>query len=66
MRLGHALFLLKTGPNLKRRAHEIGGDGALVPGANVELGVGWLGADLEIGVSEALSNSVNANVVTSL
>ena len=61
---GHSL--LKSGTDLKRRAHEISGDGALIPGSNAELGVRGLGADLEIGVSEALSNSVNTNVVASL
>lgn len=57
---------MSSNSNLKRHTHEIGLDRALVPGPNAQLGVGRLGADLEIGVPQCLANGVNADVISGL
>ncbi len=53
--------LLGAASELKRHAHEVGGDGGVVPWTNVELRVGGLRANLQIGVAQGVADGVNAD-----
>ena len=55
------VHLLGTAANLERHAHKVRSNGGVVPGTNVELGIWRLGANLEVGVSQGVADSVNAD-----
>lgn len=55
------IALLSTTSDFKRHAHEVRGDGGVVPWSDVQLGVRRLGANLQIGVAKGVANGVNAN-----
>ena len=57
---------MRSNTDLKRDAHEVRLDRALVPGPNAELGVRRLRADLEVGIPQCLADRVNTNVVSGL
>ena len=53
--------LLTAAAELKRHAHQVGGDGGVVPGADIELGIGGLRANLKVGVAQGVADGVNAD-----
>ena len=53
-------YLLRSAPNFKGGAHEVWGKRAVVPRANVELRIGWLGPELQIRVLHGVSNRVDS------
>ncbi len=56
-----AKHLLRAAADLQRHAHQVGGDGGVVPRANVELRVGGLGTNLEVGIAQSVADGVNAD-----
>ena len=53
--------LLTTGSQLKRSAHQIWSKGALVPRANIQLGVGRLRTQLKVGILHRITDGVNTS-----
>ena len=53
--------LLTAAANLQRHAHQVGGDGGIVPRADVELGVRGFGANLKVGIAQGVADGVNAD-----
>ena len=57
--------LLATATDFQRHAHEVGCNGGVVPRPNIQLWVGRLRSDLQVGIAQGVSNGVNADQSTS-
>ena len=53
--------LLTTATQLKRSAHQVGSKGALVPRANVQLGIGRLRPQLKVGILHRVADGVDTS-----
>ena len=51
--------------NLQGAMAEVRGDGRLIEDADSNLWVWWLGANLEVGITHALTHGINTNEGTS-
>ena len=54
-------ILLGAASEFQGHAHEVGGDGGIVPWTNIELGVRGLRANLQVGVAQGVADGVNAD-----
>ena len=52
-------ILLRTASNLQWGAHEVGGERAVVPRADVQLGIGGFGSDLQVGVLHRVADGID-------
>ena len=59
------MILLSTAANLERHAHKVRSNRGVVPGTNIKLGIGRLGANLKVGVAQGVADGVNADECTS-
>ncbi len=57
------VIYLSTGANFEGLSADVGVDGTLHPGGDLDLGVGDLGAEVVVGVSEGLADGVDTDVV---